>query len=71
VQNILEVIFLTKLSAKTFRDRRTAKRESASQPSTSNAATDAGWLMQLHVEMRSANPDMDVDGLTGSVWGPT
>jgi hypothetical protein len=57
--------------AKACRDRRRAERESACQHNTSNDATAADSLMELHVEMRSADTDTDVDEPTGWVGGAT
>jgi hypothetical protein len=47
--------------AKAFRHHRRAERESAYQPSTSNATAAADSLMELHVAIRSADTDTDVD----------
>jgi hypothetical protein len=55
--------------AKAFTDRRSADWESACQRNISDAATAADSLMELHVEMRSADTDMDVNETTGRVWG--
>jgi hypothetical protein len=52
---------------KAFRVRRRAERESAYQPSTSNATTAADSLMELHVTMRSTGTDTDVDAPMGPV----
>jgi hypothetical protein len=38
------------------------------QPSTSNAATAADSPVQLHVEMQSADTEMDVDEPKGPFW---
>jgi hypothetical protein len=47
--------------AKIFNDRRVAKRESACQRSTSNAASAIDLFMELHAEMLSADTDVDVN----------
>jgi hypothetical protein len=57
--------------AKAFRGRRRPGRESACQPSASNAATTADSLMELHVEMRAADTDINVDEPPVMVGGPT
>jgi hypothetical protein len=44
------VPFTVAKKANAFRDRRRADRESACQPSTSNAATAAASLMELHID---------------------
>jgi phage FluMu gp28-like protein len=54
--------------AKAFKDQQRAERESACQPSTSNAATAAHYLMELHIEKGSADTDMNMDEPTGAVW---
>jgi hypothetical protein len=56
--------------AKAFRDRRRADRVSDCQPSTSNVATAADSMMELHVEMRSADIDMDVNEPMGPIRHP-
>jgi hypothetical protein len=45
----------------------TGERETACQPSTGNAANAAESLMEIHVEMRSADTDIGVEESTGPV----
>jgi hypothetical protein len=65
--------------AKAFRDCQRGERESTCQLSTSNAATAANSLIELHSKMWSADTDMYVDKPTGlvgvqlrapDVWSP-
>jgi hypothetical protein len=55
-----EVSLIVADKAKTFRDRLRDERESACQASISNGATAAESMMELHVEMPSADRDIDV-----------